>query len=420
MRLVVVSYTFPPVAGIGGRRWAKFCKYLYRQGADFKVIAAEKKVSDPSPWLADTLEYQDRLLWIDDNYPAILSRIPATLLDKIKYKIAMGYVRLKIRMGSPFDPSYFFNKKAGKAVRQLLDQGYDTVIVTCAPFHCGYEIGRLKAKYPNVKFIMDFRDPWIANKSHYGFYQLNQKRFNDEVAMEKQCIENADLIFSVSDEMNQYFKKLSSKTENKQYFMVPNGFDPEDIQAPTGEVKIKEENIFRVVFTGNYYEHARYLLEELQSALKGIMTKRPHLSNRITFEFYGTVPGYFQDISLNSDGMIKYKGKLPLYEVYPAISSATLASLFLTDDMAFSRSTKFYEYVGMKKPILVFSNGRGTGEYVENENLGYNIYSGNMENRLLELIDKWELGIMTNKITGSTEKYSVNYIAKQIQEIINE
>ena len=58
-KVLIVSYVFPPKSGIGGRRWAKFSKYLNRMDIDLKVLTFQKKNdSNFSNWSKDTVEYE--------------------------------------------------------------------------------------------------------------------------------------------------------------------------------------------------------------------------------------------------------------------------------------------------------------------------------------------------------------------------
>jgi hypothetical protein len=196
--VVIVSFTFPPYGGIGGRRWAKFSKYLFREGLDLRVIAAKRDLNTQSDWTGDIKEYSGRIEYLEDFYPKILSRLPKNIFEKLQYKLALQFVKLICRKGNYYDPSLFFNRRAKKRVEQLIQAGARKVIITCAPFRTAYELLKLKMQYPKVEFLIDFRDPWVNNKSHYGLYNMPIRRQVQEAEMEKNAIATADKVFSVS------------------------------------------------------------------------------------------------------------------------------------------------------------------------------------------------------------------------------
>jgi hypothetical protein len=50
---ILIICTFPPAPSIGGRRWAKFSKYLTRAGINVSVFAAKSNKGDKSLWTKD-------------------------------------------------------------------------------------------------------------------------------------------------------------------------------------------------------------------------------------------------------------------------------------------------------------------------------------------------------------------------------
>ncbi len=85
---------------------------------------------------------------------------------------------------------------------------------------------------------------------------------------------------------------------------------------------------------------------------------------------------------------IFFHHKISLKEVYEKISNASACLLFLTDDLNFSFSTKFYEYLSQKKPIMVFSKPGKTGEFVEQHHIGKQMNENNLAEVLRSLPDE--------------------------------
>ena len=78
-KVLIVCYSFPPYPGIGGRRWAKFAKYLYRNGYNVNVISSKNKADENSQWKTDIEEYSNNIDYIESNYPFYLGINPKSI-----------------------------------------------------------------------------------------------------------------------------------------------------------------------------------------------------------------------------------------------------------------------------------------------------------------------------------------------------
>lgn len=388
-KTLIISFTFPPFPGIGGRRWAKFAKYLYKHGVETKVLAARKRMgAEPNPWEEDIKLYRKNVKYFHTPYPLVLSIIPKTLIQKIHYKIALKYVKLRYGKGNYFDPSNGFTEYIKDDIKAAIkNQGYKNIIVSCGPFRMAAEIIDLKKEFKDVNFMVDFRDPWANNKTSFGFLTISDKQREYELSLQKKVIDNYDKVISVSDEMNGYFKTLGDYPGNK-FVTIENGFDPDDFVEETRESQFRREKL-KFVFTGTLYGKTQHIFKEWVSALKAIKKDSKGIYDQMEFHFYGHVPDWFYPTLKPIAGCVVYHGEVGLKEVYRAISSANICMLFLTDDLTYSRSTKFYEYLSQKKPIAVFSAGGGTGEFVESRGIGYAIDSKNMKAGILKAYSDW-------------------------------
>ena len=83
-QVLIISYTFPPTPGIGGRRWAKFAKYFALKGYRVQVICATNPFSDTSIWDRDTLSENIIKVFVPHKYPGSLLGVPQTILQRLK------------------------------------------------------------------------------------------------------------------------------------------------------------------------------------------------------------------------------------------------------------------------------------------------------------------------------------------------
>lgn len=405
--LLIINYAFPPNEGVGGRRWAKFSKYLAKQKVNIVVINAKKQNNKISNWNSDVKNIN--VTSLKTSFPNILQITPKTIFQKIIYRLAVLYCKINVK-GNYFDYSSFWKKNLLKTTEELiLKNNIKNVIVSCAPFKMAFFVIQLKKKFPNTQFIVDFRDPWVNNKTSYGLYNMHYSRIEHEKLMEKHVVLNYDKIFVVAKEMASYFYetyKLSDKIK-----VISNGFDKNDY-SNLNNTEITINDKIEIIFAGTFYGKAKYILNNLVNVLKN----NNELSLKISFNFYGDMPNDCLELIKLIPSCCKYHGVIALENTFEKITKHNYAALFLTDDLTYSISTKFFEYLMLKKPILVFSKPGNTANFIVNENLGFAISVDNMENDLLHFIKNAKEFKLNNSIDHLLNKYNVENITQEIEQ----
>jgi len=419
-RVVILTYTFPPSPAIGGRRWAKFAKYLDRNGYDVCVLASDLGKGQNSPWSKDIrpLVNDMKVHYIENGYPQVLDEYPKGILDKIKYRMAIAKVKKDIA-GNYYDRSSYWQKKMFVKLEEKLAEGYDTVIATGAPFQYLYYLTRFIKDYPDVKFIADIRDPWANNKTAYGFDSMSEKRKSEVLHFEKEVMSKFHHVVTVYDATTDYFKKRS---EGKTKFhTIPNGYDKEDFAKMNFGKKKKGDKI-KFVLTGSLYDPALHVFQSFIDGLKELKSSHREIFDQLQFDFYGrenqSYAPYFKDADLQ--GILKHHGMVDIDEVYENIHAADVCLLFLTDDMNYSKSTKFFEYIAQRRKIAVFSTPGETGKEVEKNRIGYAMTPGNIKDGFLKIHDDFLKGHITIPKKFDPSIYEVQGILKNYIRIIDE
>src|SRR5690606_18868234 len=112
-------------------------------------------------------------------------------------------------------------------------------VVTTGPPHSIHLIGlRLKKKYPHLRWIADFRDPW----TEWGMWDsLMVSKMIRKVhkRLEQQVLANADEILTITPFYVRRFEALSGRRVR----LLTNGFDEDDfketVHKRTGEFVIR-------------------------------------------------------------------------------------------------------------------------------------------------------------------------------------
>lgn len=413
-RVLIICFTFPPYPGIGGRRWAKFAKYLHRKQCDVSVIAAKKQLTHSSPWTSDTDDYANQISFIPSSYPMVLTGTPKTIWQKLQYRLALYYTKL-FSQGNYYDHSSFWKKDILSAVESKIKQGYNNIIVSCGPFKTAAFVISLKEKYPEVRFIVDFRDPWTNNKSSFGYTSISQKRFKAEQELERKVVQNYDYILSVSEQMNDYFHAISANRNRDRFVTIINGFDRDDF--PTQSNKGNHSGKLRLIFTGTLYDKSMHVFTEFCNVLRHLRDNNTKIYSQMEIDFYGHVPVAFSQVSQGID-IMAFKGEVAKESVYHEIACSHVAMLFMTDDMNYSFSTKFYEYISQEIPIAVFASSGHTGAFIEKNAVGYACFSGNMEQALLQIHKDWESGNLRFNPGFDTSRFDIEHISDELMGLL--
>lgn len=385
-RILIISHTFPPAAGVGGRRWAKFAKYLKRRGHDVFVLAAENCFNERSDWTSDVAGIN--IEYLPFRYPRRVVGPVRNLIDKILYHLIIRLLSI-LDSGNYFDRSIFWKNQIQKRVSSyILEKQIETVIVTGAPFRLVYFVTALKSKFPRVRFISDFRDLWTADTEVSAFSHLSSKRLEKEKEFEKAAVNNSDLVFTVSEKMCSYFNSIGIKGNS---VLIPNGYDPEDIDGigrGTGTAPISGE--VRFIFAGTVYHNLDYVLKPFFGAVARLKRERPDLYKVFSLDFFGKFPeeykGHIKEHAIGD--VVHVHGKIP----YPLLLEKTRAAhygvLLLNDLYNFSFSTKFCEYMALRKKMIVVSNKGETAEYVDANGLGFHLDATQPYNGLVTAIER--------------------------------
>ncbi|NQV53701.1 MAG: glycosyltransferase [Flavobacteriales bacterium] len=355
MKLVIISFTFPPKAGVGGRRWAKFAKWFRKKGHDVVVLTSLSKQGG-SPWSSDIEDFKENIISVEQPLlPSIISSIPKTFLQKVKYHIAL-FLMMKMENGNYYDASVGWSKFLRPHLKELRSSGYTHVVASGGPFHYLLAISEI-CKELNLRFVSDFRDPWTNNKTSFGYSELSAKRLIVEQQKEAVVIGNSDAVISVAQPMTDYFQSFGNE---KKFHTIINGYDSDEVSSLVSGTSMK----LRLVFVGTLYNKALQHVHAFRDALDLIEN-----IEQFEIHFYGEMTEQARS-TLESSSAVRIHGTVPVSKARDAIAMADLCMLFLTDDLTYSFSTKFCEYVAASKPILVISQAGITGDYVEEHRIG--------------------------------------------------
>ena len=366
--ILLICYTFPPYPGIGGRRWAKFAKYLSQSGIKVHVVCANNPFSSISQYCNDVKSDNIKVYTLKSLYPIALLKKPVTFIQKLIYRFFQIILKIIIN-GSIYDKSIFWGKQFNTLADSLITKhNIKFIIASGAPFRLNYNAIQLKKKHSNLIVINDFRDPWTWGLT-YGFKDLSKKRREFESRMEYQTVQYSDVIIVPDNAMLDHLKLKYNKF-SKKIHVLPHGYDRDDF------ILKSETKNNKLLYYGTLYPD----LDERFDALASSLSQ----SNEITLDIYSNSVQYFDYfIKYNSQNKVQFHQPINPILLFNEISTS-LAVIIMQPDYAINFiTTKIYEIIYSKTKILYIGNTGLLSQYIEKNNLGICINARDLNNRSL-------------------------------------
>ena len=224
MKVLIITYYWPPAGGSGVQRWLKFVKYLQDFGIEPIVYTVDnanypKEDSTLLKEVPENIKILKQPIWEPTN---LLFWKKKNAVKKGISNVSKGGFLSFIR-GNFFipDPKVFWVKPSVKFLQKyILEHKIDTIISTGPP-HSMHLIAQKLHQKNNIKWIADFRDPWTSLYYNTDFNQLNSAK-NINLKLETSVLKNADCILTVSNHLKKQFATIAKNVQ-----VITNGFDDE-------------------------------------------------------------------------------------------------------------------------------------------------------------------------------------------------
>lgn len=383
-KVLIITYYWPPSAGVGVQRWLKFSKYLPEFGWLPTVITPENpqfQVSDA------TLEV---------NPAVIVHQLPIWEPFEIFSKISGGKKKDKVKQGlvlegqkkSTFeraaiwlrgnvflpDPRIFWKKTVISFLQKHLKSHSYDLLVTTGPPHSMHLIGLEAAEKFGFRWVADFRDPWSRWDilPELNTSALAMKR---HISWERQVLQTADAVLCTSRDQGEMFTQLGAKHVE----VITNGFDVDDM--PDLISISPDKSTFTMAHIGLLNELRNP--EHLWQALEEILRENELFAQKFRLQLGGIV-GQAVTASLEKFPLLKQKTEVQNYIPHKEMLRMIAATHLLLIVQNKSASApliipaKLFEYLAVGRPILMIGpddchaaeilNQSNAGKAVSHEN----------------------------------------------------
>ena len=420
MKVLIITYYWPPAGGSGVQRWLRFVKYLQ----DFSVTPVVYTVDNPDYALVDKSLQNE----IPENIEVIKYPIwePNNILSFIKSKekqTSAGFLnpnpsfferKLQYIRANYFIPDArkFWIKPSVKYLSEYLKNNKVDIIITTGPPHSMHLIGmELQNKF-SLKWIADFRDPW-TDIDYFHQLPLTEKSKQKHEELEHKVLKNADAILVVGNMMREKFKPFS-----KNIYVITNGFDDVDFD---NKISLDKKFTFTHIGLMNADRNPKLLWKVFAELIKEDARFKVDLQINLIGKVSSEV---VQDIkALGLFNQLKLTEYLPHNEVLQHQNSAQVL-LLAVNNVPSSKGIitgKIFEYLQAKRPILAIAPTDGDlAEIINTTNSGVVVDFSDKET-LKKSILKYYQGFKEGNLkiqSKNIDQFHRKNLTKQLVEII--
>ncbi|MFT5820820.1 MAG: glycosyltransferase involved in cell wall biosynthesis [Crocinitomix sp.] len=372
LNILIISSYFPPVPGVGGRRWAKFVKYLSRKKeVNVHVISAKNTVENVKSSFADELKNVNfKHTQLPSNYPKYLEFLEfwkPTLFRKVMFRVQLFSLKRRVE-GNYWDFSVLWESHFKKTIPNIIRKEKITKLIVSGPpyRYIKFAYG-LKAEFPDLELILDYRDPW---NDFNDPFPITEDRHEYERALEKEMLQKVDKIITVSAFQKSLIQK--NQPNSAPVYLVPNGFDHEDYQS---NIRQKEpSDKIKLVHFGTLHYLKDYYWVPFFNAYARLKNEEPEIYEQLEISLVGYCPEQVSSFITELDLDVKIHGMLEPFVAYGELNQADVALWFKYDGSPGDFATKFGDYISINKFMWTFSVKGAVTDHIEEHNIGKVFY----------------------------------------------
>jgi glycosyltransferase involved in cell wall biosynthesis len=357
LNVLLITYSFPPAAGVGVLRALSLAKYLPENGARVDVLTARNAAAvGKDAGLAAQIPSSVTIhrTWTLDlpfglrkaikkaisrprsaNAPAASSSAPS---KPNPLKALIGNLLLP-------DPQVGWLPFAWRAARRLIvKRNIDVVLITVPPFSTVRLATKLRRLFPNLPIVLDFRDEWLTTTIDLVSFNNNERARTIAHKAESEAVRDATTVVCVTHAAVAELRKRYPSEPTEKFHCVPNGFDA----PPREKAPAISDPQAPVVLT---YIGTVYGSTDPTNVVEAILRLPAEVRARLHVRFIGHIETpAFRETLLRLGSTVELIGFLPQAEALRRIEDTTYLLLITHDPI--NVAAKLYDYLGSGRPIL--------------------------------------------------------------------
>lgn len=295
--------------------------------------------------------------------------------------------------------------------KRLTEESFDCIISTGPPHSMHMIAMGLKKRFPALRWIADFRDPWTGI-DFYEQLQLSARADKKHRRLEKEVLRAADEVVTVS---GQIAADLSMIADGREVRVITNGYDPADFHQ---EVEVSD--IPEILYLGsmNADRNPSVLWQAMKAIVdNGLEPASVRLIGQIDSEVVREIN------ALTLDKYVTIEGFRPHNEAIKLMQSAPALLLVVNDTPGATGilTGKVFEYIGSGRPIICIGPEQGALRSLLGGHEGHHYIQYEDEDACSATLQRLSNSDFKAKVdTSLVSAYSRKVLAQQYCGLVND
>lgn len=408
-KVLIITYYWPPAGGPGVQRVLKFAKYLPEFGWEPIILTVENGdyVATDTSLLSEVPE-QIKVFRTKTIEPFSVFKKLSRKNQIDTYVLNNQSDGLLIRLSKYLRANLFIpDARIGwkyfaiRTAKKIIREEQPALIFSTSPPHSVQLIAKKIAQKSGLKWVADFRDPWVNSYTNQNL-KRSKRAIRRDIHLEKSVLKSANQITLASADFYPLFQIGINNWKE-----LTNGFDI-IIQS-----KSTNQNQFTIAYAGSMSEN------QIPHAFLHALSKYRSLD--FVINYYGNAGRKFlSTVAENglSDKIISH-GYVPKVLLLEKLQTNSILLLLMQpyQNGKDNIPLKLFDYLAANRFILAFGNPHGRTAEILKETKSGVVFPYNSEFGQKELEQIIYLCKNFNPIREALEKYNITETTKELAEI---
>jgi glycosyltransferase involved in cell wall biosynthesis len=363
LNVLLVTYGFPPLGGVGVLRATSLARYLPAEGIRLDVLTARNASAvgaDPGLLKGippEVIIHRTLALDVPFGFKKAVKKLivgitpspsglPTGAHDKARRRAST------IRDILLPDPQIGWLPTLARKARHIIrSRNIALVIVTVPPYSSLLLIEKLRNDFPHLPIVADFRDEWLSTTINLVSFSRSPRARVVAQRVEASAVANATVVVAVTEAARREMRMRYPQEADWKFQVIPNGFDRKTLQGLPKDISRRDPII--LTYIGNIYRSTNPA-----SLVEALETLSSEVRSRFRLRFIGHIEeeGFRQGL-LQLGEVVQLRDFIPQDKALEALREGDYALLITHDPV--NVSAKFYDYAGVGTPILALVHPDG-------------------------------------------------------------